>query len=281
MTRVFALSLPIVVPMVVLVVVLAGCGRDAPAPGDRASTPSADQDPSPVPAEVEPVELKDVSETTSNYVIGISYPKSAMKYPALAALLKRYADDARNDLLEAVAASGEDAATMYDLSLEFTVVADTPDLFVVAADGSSYTGGAHSAPLLSRFVWLPRQGKRLSISDLLHDENGWKALSAQVREQLHTALSQRVDADDLPPAERARMMQSAGRMIDEGSDPDPDNFSQFEPVPGADGRVTALRFVFPPYQVGPYSDGTQTVQVPTSALLPHIAPEYRPLFEGG
>jgi hypothetical protein len=70
-------------------------------------------------------------------------------------------------------------------------------------------------------------------------------------------------------------------MIDEGSDPDPDNFSQFEPVTGAGGRVTALRFVFPPYQVGPYSDGIQTVQVPASALLPHIAPEYRPLFEGG
>jgi len=39
--------------------------------------------------------------------------------------------------------------------------------------------------------------------------------------------------------------------------------------------------VFPPYQVGPYSDGTQTVEVPSVALLPHIAPAYRSLFEGG
>ena len=43
----------------------------------------------------------------------------------------------------------------------------------------------------------------------------------------------------------------------------------------------ALRFVFPPYQVGPYSDGTQTVEVPSSVLLPLLAPPERGLFAGG
>ena len=70
-------------------------------------------------------------------------------------------------------------------------------------------------------------------------------------------------------------------MIDEGTEPDIDNFDQFEPVVGADGKLRALRFVFPPYQVGPYSDGTQTVEVPASVLLPHVAAEYRPLFAAG
>ena len=50
-----------------------------------------------------------------------------------------------------------------------------------------------------------------------------------------------------------------------------------------DGRLEtldwpALRFVFPPYQVGPYADGTQTVDVPAEVLRPHIAPEYAGLF---
>jgi len=39
--------------------------------------------------------------------------------------------------------------------------------------------------------------------------------------------------------------------------------------------------VFAPYQVGPYSDGTQTVEVPADVLLPFVAPEYRTLFSGG
>jgi len=70
-------------------------------------------------------------------------------------------------------------------------------------------------------------------------------------------------------------------MIDEGTAPDAVNYTEFEPVLGGEGRLDALRFVFPPYQVGPYSDGTQTVEVPARVLLPHVAPEYRQLFAAG
>ncbi|MGN5663501.1 hypothetical protein ABUK39_06180, partial [Xanthomonas citri pv. mangiferaeindicae] len=43
-------------------------------------------------------------------------------------------------------------------------------------------------------------------------------------------------------------------------------------------QITAVRFVFPPYQVGPYSDGTQMAEVAASTLLPSVAPEYVHLF---
>ena len=67
-------------------------------------------------------------------------------------------------------------------------------------------------------------------------------------------------------------------MIDEGTGPDPRNFSQFLPVLGRGRKVVGLQFVFPPYQVGPYSAGTQAVAVPAQVLLPHVAPAYRDLF---
>jgi hypothetical protein len=259
-----------------LLILVAGCRRDeSPVPQPAPSTTAA------APAAVPAVELKDVVETTSNYVIGISYPPSAAKYPALAAELKRYADAARADLLQAAAERRPDAPAPYDLSLSFTQVLDSPMLVAIAADGSSYTGGAHGAPLLERFVWLPQQNRRLLASDLVPDAQGWAAISGYVREQLHTALSQRIDADDLDAGERAEVIKSAGRMIDDGTEADAAHFAQFEPVVGADGKVAALRFVFAPYQVGPYSDGTQTVDVPASVLLPFVAPEYRPLFSGG
>jgi len=53
---------------------------------------------------------------------------------------------------------------------------------------------------------------------------------------------------------------------------------QFQPLTNDKGQITALRFVFPPYQVGPYSDGTQTADVPAAVLLPHVAAGYRELF---
>ena len=73
----------------------------------------------------------------------------------------------------------------------------------------------------------------------------------------------------------------AGEMIADGTAPKAANFARFEPVVDADGRIRALRFVFPPYQVGPYSDGTRTADVPAAVLLPVLAPEYRRLFRGG
>ena len=148
----------------------------------------------------------------------------------------------------------------------------------MAADGSSYTGGAHGNPLIARFVWLPQQDKRLTAAELVPDPKSWRNISDYVREQLHAALSTRIDADEMPAVDRAGMIRNAGKMIDEGTSPEPANFDQFEPVLSADGTLIALRFVFPPYQVGPYADGVQSVEVPAKVLLPEIAPEYRSLF---
>ena len=130
-------------------------------------------------------------------------------------------------------------------------------------------------------MWLPAQNTMLSSDKLVPDPKGWQAISDFVREQLHTALSQRIDADDVPAESRADMLKDAGRMIDDGTEAQADAFSEFEPRVGGDGRIVALRFVFPPYQVGPYADGTQTVDVPAEVLLPWVTPEYRPLFRGG
>lgn len=259
------------------VLALAACQREAGSPRqDQAAEEAATPQQGEVPV------LRDVMETDARYIVGISYPPEANRYPGLAVELHRYADAARAALMDAVEGAPADSnAGPYDLSLVFTTVADTPQVFAIAADGSSYTGGAHAQPLVARFVWLPGPNRLLQVRDLFRGEDAWRELSIHAREQLHTALSQRIDADGLDQAERERVMRSAARMIDAGTEPDPDNFTNFEPVVGADGRIRALRFVFPPYQVGPYSDGVQTVEIPARALLPHVAEEYRALFSGG
>lgn len=270
--------------MLLALVLLAptACRREADVPQGQAPVPQPSaQTPAAAPASAAG-ELKDVIETDPRYVIGISYPKGIDRYPGLAAELQRYTEAARGELMQAVEGMGsETPASPYDLSLSYTMLVDTPQVVAVAADGSSYTGGAHGNPLVARFVWLPQQQKLLGANDLVPNAAGWREVSAYVREQLHAALSQRIDADELEPVQRAEVMRTAGKMIDEGSDPDADNFDQFEPVLAEDGRLRALRFVFPPYQVGPYSDGVQTVEVPASVLLPHVAAEYRGLFAAG
>ena len=261
--------------VIAMLLAAGACKREAAAP-----EPGTPANPAPAVAAPQPVALKDVVESDSRYIVGISYPRGAADYPQpLAQGLQRYADAARGELLQAIQGLGaQKPSAPYDMSLSFTEVTNTPQVLTVAADGSVYTGGAHGNPLMARFVWLPQQQKLLTSRELLADPAQWKTVSDYVREQLHVALSQRVDADDLTPAERDKVVKGAGRMIDEGTRPDAANFEQFEPVLDARGSIIALRFVFPPYQVGPYADGVQTVDVPAQVLMPLLSREYLPLF---
>ncbi|AOH37170.1 hypothetical protein BGP89_13110 [Luteimonas sp. JM171] len=276
-------------PCLAIALALAACGSQEQQPATAAGAaveeggPRAEPSPPQPDISVPPARtLEDVMERDPRYLVGISFPDGADQYPGLARALDAYARAARDDLDEAVASLGEARPRApYDLALDFSMLVETPSVVAVRAEGSSYTGGAHGNPLVARFVWLPQRGKMLEAADLIEDEEGWRALSEYVREQLHAQLFERVDAWDLEPGEREQLVRSGGKMIEEGSAPDPANFAHFEPQLGPGGRITALRFVFPPYQVGPYSDGTNYVTVPGEVLLPHLAPEYRDLFAAG
>ena len=154
------------------------------------------------------VSLQDVVETRPDYIVGISFPQSAAKHPGLAQALRTYADAARGDLMQAVAGlSGQKPTAPYDLSLQFTGLVETPDVVAVAADGSSYTGGAHGNPLVARFVWLPKTQQMLTAQALFPAKNAWQVISDTSRELLVTTLSQRLDTDEMEGAERVRQLQ--------------------------------------------------------------------------
>lgn len=257
-------------------VLLAACSQPATEDPGQASTPAA-----PAPAPATPAELVDVIETSPTQVIGISYPHDAGVPAGLAKVLQDYAGQARQELQSALDGLGNDTPRApYELSLSFTVNADTPALMAVSADGSRYTGGAHGQPLVARFVWLKQEGRLLPIEELIVEPASRKAIAEYVQQQLIEQMETRLQADRLDDEQLELARSNGRRMIKEGTGAEAENFSQFLPVVDRQGRVEALRFVFPPYQVGPYSDGTQSVDVPLDVLLPHLAPAYRHLFAG-
>lgn len=263
-----------------LVLLPVACVQKIPAP---AVDEAADEPPSQAPAaEAPPPEpsssLADVIEHDPRYVVGISYPPTAATWPGLARRLLDYAEAARADLDQAVAGLQTPPTAPYELSLGFRTLVETPDVVAVAAEGSLYTGGAHGQPLVARFVWLPQRDELLTSERLLATPDGWRAVADVVAEQLGTVAHTRAADESLQPDERQHLLDAALRTIAEGTAPVPENFAQFEPVMAADDRIGALRFVFPPYQVGPYADGVQYAEVPAAVLLPHLAPEYRGLF---
>ncbi|WIH06902.1 DUF3298 and DUF4163 domain-containing protein [Xanthomonas translucens pv. graminis] len=259
---------------------VAGCKREAAAPAAApAPAPAAAPTPAAAPAAPAPAELKDVIEHTPSYVVGITFPPALNRYPGLAEAVGRYAQAARGELMEAVGGLGNDRPRApYELSLQFEMLLERPELVAVAADGSRYTGGAHGEPLVARFVWLPQRQRMLTADTLIPDPKGWAQVAGYVATQLRQAVQARVDAEQLPPEDHDEQVRSADKMIAEGTAPQAQNFSQFQPLVDASGKIVALRFVFPPYQVGPYSDGTQSVDVPASVLRCLVAPEYAALF---
>ncbi|KTF37578.1 DUF3298 and DUF4163 domain-containing protein [Xanthomonas vesicatoria] len=264
-----------------MLALLAGCTQREPNAVEQPE-PAADAataPPAPEPLMVQSGPLEDVIEHAPAYMVGISYPRGLDAYPELTALIRKYAQDARSELMEAVSGLGNDKpAAPYELSLAFEKLLQTADLIVISADGSRYTGGAHGEPLVARFVWLIKERRQLTAQALIPDAAGWEKIGHDVAAQLHAAATQRVEADRVPVEEQAEQVASADRMIAEGTAAQVDNFAQFVPVLNAAGQITAVRFVFPPYQVGPYSDGTQTAEVAASTLMPWVAPEYVHLF---
>ncbi|MCL7713787.1 DUF3298 and DUF4163 domain-containing protein [Stenotrophomonas mori] len=268
---------------VAVAIALAGCGKDearGPAGAD-AQTPADAAPGEQAPAAAADAGLQDVIDTTPRYVVGISYPPAANAHPGLARALAEYAEHARAELLKAVDELGNDKPTApYELSLAFDMVVDTPQVVAVAAEGSTYTGGAHGQPLVARFVWLPVQQRMLTVQALVDSSKGWQAVSEYVGDKLLEQAMVRAQSQEMTPEEQQDQVRNLSRMIAEGSAPEAANFAQFQPVMDAAGRIAALRFVFPPYQVGPYSDGTQTVDVPAAVVLPYVADDYRELFAG-
>lgn len=257
----------------VLLVACSQPGQEGPPAADAAASAPA------APAKDNPVQLVDVIETSPNQVIGISYPHDAGIPAGLAKVLQDYAGQARQELQSALDGLGNDTPRApYELSLSFTVSADTPELMAVSADGSRYTGGAHGQPLVARFVWLKQEGRLLPIEELIVEADSRKTVAGYVQQQLIAEMESRLQADRLDDEQLEQARSNGRRMIKQGTEAQAENFSQFLPVVDRQGRVEALRFVFPPYQVGPYSDGTQSVDVPVQMLLPHLAPQYRALF---
>ena len=255
---------------------IAACDRERPAPA-QPQPPAA---PTPPPAPVV-VELKDVIEQDPRFIVGITYPPGmAARYPGLAEAMRAYSDKARDTLDQALAkVDATKQAGPYDLTLTYTLLAETSEVVAVSAGGAVFTGGAHAEPLVARFVWLPRENRMLTATALVPDPKGWVPISDYVREQLHAELSQRIDSDELPPAERAQLMRTTGKMIDQGTKPSAEAFAMFEPVLAPEGgKLVGLKFVFPPYQVGPYVDGERMVDVPTSVLRPYLSPEFAAMF---
>ncbi len=120
-------------------------------------------------------------------------------------------------------------------------------VFVIYAD----TLGAHPNAYYRTFTFDRTTGNTLSLDDLFSDTAYLEELSILARERL---IAQIAEAQQTP---RADLDTS---FIDTGTEPTEANFAWFYL------EDNALTLIFPPYQVGPWALGTQTVRLQKTEL---------------
>ena len=141
----------------------------------------------------------------------------------------------------------------YTLDISYDTYASTHTLSYVFKLYED-TLGAHPNGYYKTFTFDSSSGAQLQLADLFTPGSNYlDTLSALTRASLNASLGE----DAIPD------------FINPGTTPDAANFQNFA-LDGVD-----LVIIFPPYAVGPYSIGPQTVRIPLSQLDTILNPEFQ------
>lgn len=240
------------------------------------ASPAANEaTPAPRPSAVAPaVEAKAVEEKNDLLEFTYGWPSEAAAIPALNARLEA---DLVKQRAEALAIAREDKSIRppdapfhgHYLHKVWKSYGDTPRLLSLAAQVATFTGGAHGNTVFDSLLWDRALGRAIEPADLLADS---AAAFRATNETYCAALDQeRVEKRQEPlPLEGEDWLIGCPSLAE-----------QVIVLVDADGdkRFERLRVLIPPYEAGPYVEGTYEVDVPvTGPVRELIKPEYREVF---
>lgn len=173
-----------------------------------------------------------VKEESDSYTIDIMYPQFGI--PTIDADIKSKIDIALQEFKELPANPPESATPKNEFTGTFENVYIGPDIISAKLILSQYTGGAHPMTIFSGVSYDRATGRQL----LQQDAFGMIGMTLEETSSKATEI----------------LKGKLGDMFfEDGSNPNPENFSSF--IVSAD----AVTFIFQPYQVAPYAAGPQEV----------------------
>ncbi len=256
---------------------LAGCsgaGDAAPDPvGPSARATAAVPAPvlSPPPAATaQPLApARQVKDENAVFSFTYSYPAAAAAIPPLRVRLEADLAAAKARLRkEATAAQAQAALDGYPYhawywSQKWSVVTDLPLWLSLSAEYGNYTGGAHGMYWFGSMLWDKAARVPLFTSK--------QALSAAIRAPFCAALDQQ-------RARKRAAQPQAGSKGEFDACIDPVKQTVIVGSRGGQG-FDRIGILVPPYEAGPYAEGSYEVTVPvTAAVMKAIKPQYRASF---
>lgn len=218
-----------------------------------------------------------IAEETATLAFSYGWPGEAVAIPALDQWLRGNAASLRK---QALAAAGEDEAAakksgypyrQHSYEERFAVVADTPAMLVLQSEGYVYTGGAHGMPVTTDIIWDKAAGKRLATGALVDLPAFARAAGPAYCRALQSQRTEKRGAPVDASGEQGgiREFVTCVPMLEQ----------DVLPISKGGAALDTMRIHIPPYNAGPYAEGSYTIELPMdAALLATVRPAWKGAF---
>jgi hypothetical protein len=253
-----------------LALAVGGCKRKE----DKAETPTAAQ-PGATSAVVTPAEAAapfSYKASSPSAQVELTLPAALKTQPDLHARLyaqgvkdlKAFADGAAADHSE-MADEGVQVQP-YARGVAWSTSAETSKLLSLEKKEYEFAGGAHPNSSYGELIWDKAMKRAVAPAALFRKDADYARLDAAL-----CAALQRAKADRAGSAPLGGDIWTCPKWRE----------STFVLAPSNQaGKAGGLIFLFPPYAVGPYSEGAYEVTIPYEVFAPYLAPAYADEFAG-
>ena len=218
----------------------------------------------------------DVREKNELIEFAYAYPREAARIADLAAWLDNDREKQREALTEAAKRDKAEADKNgfpyhpHTHLQSWERVTDTPRFLSLSAEVATYMGGAHGMQSFDSLIWDRNHAKRLKPLDLFESA---------------AAFDKAVNDDLCAGVERAKAAKGMkwSRDADGAFGRCPSASAQTIWLGSTDGKyLDRMTIAIAPYEVGPYAEGSFTINLPvTAAVIAAAKPEFRPDFRAG
>lgn len=170
------------------------------------------------------------------------------------------------------------ASYPWDFRLDFRVQDSTESFVSILGSGYAFSGGAHGNHFYRTLTLDRRSHRLLQLSDIITDSTALEPVSKYVRPKLIEQLLKQSDTAQGDPRAIANYKKRIRQWVREGTVPNLKNYRHFWLSKPVNGHPTGFTFLFPPYQVAPYSAGEQQVFVPATVFGDGLRIRYRDWF---
>ena len=210
-----------------------------------------------------------IDEKTDKMNINVTYPYKVLEYPKIFKYLENKVDTEKddngfNDVDIDLGMSGQP----WTLNVDMNNFARGGDLTSILGYVFTFTGGAHPNHSFFSVTFDTESEKILTFNDIFDNEQ--EALDTISNFAIKDILEQK--------SERMNEKITEDEWVVEGAGPNLKNYGIFVIVPDSDSRIGGVKFIFPPYKLGAYVEGTYEVVVPSHLIYKYITTKYQDNF---